>query len=250
MTLPQYTTLCARVENYTTDQTVIGPLMTSKVWPHQCRLSLRKVLQNMQHESNTMTVTDNCVPPDMPLHAINWASKSCTEQQITLLIVCMRLPYIQNKFVFIQSLFGNVVTSEIDKYKVQHLRIESIITFTLPLLHKINSNIDMSNATLIILVNSFVEECFNGIFGQVHRALMTLSFFAQMYIIAYVESPMRVKFYQHVVENFNRRLETANKELTISCNIPHNLITHMDLWAEHNPFSTADFMQTFKSMCI
>jgi len=250
MTIPQYSTLCARVENYTMNQAVIGPLMTSKVWPQQCRLSLRKVLQTMRHESNTMTVVDNCVPPDMPLHAINWASKSCTEQQITLLIVCMQLPYVQNKFVFIQSLFGNVVTSEIDKYKVQHLRIESIITFTLPLLHKINSNIDMSNATLIILVNRFIEECFNGIFGQVHRALMTLSFFAQMYIIAYVESPMRVKFYQHIVENFNRRLETANKDLTISCNIPHNLITHMDLWAEKNSFSTADFLQTFKTMCI
>jgi len=250
ITIPQYSTLCARVENYTMNQTVVGPLMTSKVWPHQCRLSLRKVLQTMQHENNTMTVIDNCVPPDMPLHAISWASKSCTEQQITLLIVCMQSSYMMNKFAFIQSLFGGVVTSEIDKYKVQHLRIESIIAFTLPLLHKINGNIDMSNTTLITLVNRFVEECFNGIFGQVHRALMTLSFFTQMYIIAYVESPMRVKFYQHIVENFNRRLETANKGLTISCNIPHNLITNMDFWAQHNPFSAADFLQTFKTMCI
>jgi len=250
ITIPQYSTLCVRVENYTMNQAVTGPLMTSKVWPRQCRLSLRKVLQNMQHESKTLPLADNCVPPDLPLHAINWASKSCTEQQIMLLVVCMQSSFVKNKYAFIQSLFGAVVTSEIDKYKVQHLRMESIIAFTLPLLHKINNNIDMANNTLIILVNRFVEECFNGIFGQVHRTLMTVSFFAQMYIIAYVEPPMRVKFYQQIVENFNRRLETANKELTISCNIPHNLITNMDFWAQHNPFSTPDFFHTFKTMCI
>jgi len=250
ISIPQYSTLCTNVENYTLSQMATGSLLTSKVWPRQCRLSLRKVLQSMEFEKKSSSTINDCIPPDMPLHAITWGSKSSTEQQITLLIVCIQPAYIQNKFEFINSLFGGVVTRDIDAYRVQHLRIQSIIAFTMPLLQKINNNIDMTNTTLIILVNRFVEECFNGIFGQVHRTLMTLSFFAQMYIIAYLEPQMRLKFYQQIVETFNRRLETANKELTISCNIPHNLITNMDFWTQHNIFSTVDFFQTFKTMCI
>ena len=248
--IPEYTALCTNVENYTLTQMTTGSLMTSKVWPRQCRMSLRKVLHSLQHEKKTAATPDDCIPPDMPIHPIVWVSKSSTEQQITLLIVCIQPAYIQNKFAFIHSLFGGVVTQDIDVYKVQHLRIQSIITFTLPLLQKINNNVDMANITLINLVNRFVEECFNGIFGQVHRTLMTLSFFAQMYLIAYLEAPMRLKFYQQTVETFNRRLEASNKELTISCHIPHNLITNMDFWSQNNTFSTADFFQTFKTMCI
>ena len=248
--IPQYTTLCANVENYTLTQMALGPLMTSNVWPRQCRMSLRKVLQSLHHEKGSLSATNDCIPPDMPIHAITWASKSSTEQQITLLIVCIQPACIENKCAFITSLFGGVVTKDIDVYKVQHLRIQSIIAFTMPLLQKISNNIDMANSVLVVLVNRFVEECFNGIFGQVHRTLMTLSFFAQMYILAYLEPPMRLKFYQQIVQTFNRRLEVSNKELTISCNIPHNLITNMDYWTKNNTFSTAEFFMTFKTMCI
>jgi len=79
---------------------------------------------------------------------------------------------------------------------------------------------------------------------------MTLSFFTQMYVIAYLEMPMRLKFYQHIVETFNRRLETSNKELTLSCNIPHNLEANMEFWTKNNQFSTAGFEYVLKAMCI
>lgn len=255
MHIPQYDTLRDRVENYTKDRESAGSLMLCVEWPRQCRVSLRQVLKTMRHTDKAVVTqqpanTSDYIPPDMPLQPANWATKSSTEQQITLLIICIQTGYIEAKSVFITSLFGNIVTADIDDYTVKHHRIQAIITVTLPLLHKINNNIDLTNDKLVILINHFVEECFNGIFGTVHRTLMTLSFFTQMYIIAYLETPMRLKFYQHTVATFNRRLEADNKELTISCNMPHNLIANMDYWAKKNSFSTTDLFAIFKTMCV
>jgi len=115
---------------------------------------------------------------------------------------------------------------------------------------EISNNIDMANTTLVLLINRFVDECFSVIFGQVHKTLMTLSFLAQMYVIVYLEMPMRLKFYQHIVETFNRHLETSNKEPTLLCNIPHNLEANMEFWAENNEFSAAGFEYVFQAMCI
>jgi len=250
MSIPQYGSLCLHVENFRNGRETATPLMVSSEWPRQCRMSLRRVLKTLQHEQKVVSPTHDYVPPDMPTHAAPWASKSSTEQQITLLITCMQSVYLPDKHAFITSLFGNIVTVDIDKYAVKHHRLQGIVTATTPLLQKISNNIDMTNARLITLINRFVEECFNGIFGNVHQMLMTLSFFAQMYVIAYLEAPMRLKFFQHTIEIFNRRLESNNKELTISCNIPHNLITNMDFWAKNNLFSTADFFHIFKAMCV
>jgi len=64
-----------------------------------------------------------------------------------------------------------------------------------PVVQKISNNINMTNARLITLTNRFVKECFNRIFGNVHQMLMTLSFSAQMYVMVYLEMPMRLKFF-------------------------------------------------------
>jgi len=61
-------------------------LMVSSEWPRQCRMSLRRVLKTLQHEQKVVSPTHDYVPPDMPTHAAPWASKSSTEQQITVLI--------------------------------------------------------------------------------------------------------------------------------------------------------------------
>jgi len=251
MSIPQYVVLSDKVNNFVQDRQVALPLMSSEQWPRQCRVSLRKLLQGLQLEHNATAQLDNeNIPPDMPLHAVAWASKSSTEQQVTLLVVSIKLEYLPTKYDFITSMFGNIMTAEIDKYVVKHTRLQGIVGATISLLQKISNNIDLANTTLITLLHRFIEECFSGIFGHVHRALMTLSFFAQMYIMAYLEVPMLIKFYHHTVETFNRRLETSNKELTLSCNIPHNLDANMDFWAKHNQFSTAEFHIVFKTMCI
>ena len=251
MSIPQYAVLSAKVNNCEEDRQVALSLMSSEQWPRQCRVSLRKLLQDLQLQRNIATPSENeNIPPDMPLNLVAWASKSSTEQQVTLLVVSMKLDYMPNKYDFITAMFGNIVTAEIDKYVVKHTRLQSIINSTISLLHKISNNIDLANTTLIALLHRFTDHCFNGIFGQVHRALMTLSFFAQMYIMAYLEVPMRIKFYHHTVQTFNRRLENSNKELTLSCNIPHNLDANMEYWAKQNPFSTAEFRVIFKTMCI
>jgi hypothetical protein len=251
MSIPQYTALSAKVNNYEQDRQAALSLMSSEQWPRQCRVSLRKLLQDLQLEHNTTTPSENeNIPPDMPVNTVAWASKSSTEQQVALLIVSIKSDYLRAKYDFITSMFGNIVTAEIDKYVVKHTRLQGIISSTTSLLQKISNNIDLTNSTLITLLHRFTDECFNGIFGQVHRALMTLSFFAQMYLMAYLEAPMRIKFYYHTVQTFNRRLESSNKELTLSCNIPHNLDANMEYWAKHNPFSTAEFRPVFKAMCI
>jgi len=253
MNMPQYTALCAKVENYVQDRQEAVSLMSSNEWPRQCRLSLRTTLKSLRRENqmaDTVSPGNENIPPDLPIHPVAWASKSSTEQQVTLLIISLQPQYINNKFDFITSLFGNIVNQDVSTYVIKHTRIQGMISMTISLLHKISNNIDMSNDALLLLINRFVEECFSGIFGQVHRTLMTLSFFAQMYIIAYVEMPMRLRFYQHTVEIFNRRLELGNKELTLSCNIPHNLEANMDFWAKHNHFGTTEFSLVFKGMCI
>jgi len=253
MNIPQYTMLCAKVENYVQDRQEASSLIASSEWPRQCRLSLRATLKSLrqQHQLAAVASPENeDMPPDLPIHQVAWASKSSTEQQVTLLIISLQPQYFSNKLDFITSLFGSIVTQDVNAYVIKHTRIQGMISMTISLLHKISNNIDMSNAALLVLINRFIEECFNGIFGQVHRTLMTLSFFAQMYVIAYVEMPMRLRFYQHTVEIFNRRLELSNKELTLSCNIPHNLEANMDFWAKNNPFATAEFSQVFKGMCI
>ena len=251
MSIPQYASLCTKVENYVQDRQVATSLMSSSQWPRQCRVSLRKVLEGLKHDHRTTASPESeYVLPDMPIHAVAWASKSSTEQKVTLLIMSIRPEYLPHKFEFITSLFGSIVTKEVDLYTVKHTRIQGIISTTVCLLQKLSNNIDMANTTLLLLINRFVEECFSGIFGQVHRTLMTLSFFTQMYVIAYLEMPMRLKFYQHIVETFNRRLETSNKELTLSCNIPHNLEANMEFWAKNNQFSTAGFEYVLKAMCI
>jgi hypothetical protein len=253
MNLPQYALLCDKVENYVQERPETVSPMSSNEWSRQCRLSLRTKLKSLRREHQLTAAvspeTEN-MPPDLPIHPVAWASKSSTEQQVTLLIISLQPQYLDNKFDFITSLFGKIVNETVNTYVIKHTRIQGMITMTISLFHKISNNIDMSNSTLLLVINRFIEECFNGIFGQVHRTLMTLSFFAQMYVIAYVEMPMRIRFYQHTVEIFNRRLELSNKELTLSCNIPHNLEANMDFWAKNNHFSTTEFAHVFKGMCI
>ena len=252
MSMPQYASLCSKVENYVQDGQSAAGLMSSNQWPRKCRLSLRAALKNLKlgQKLAGMSAENENMPPDLPIHAVAWASKSSTEQQVTLLIISIQPVYLRQKFAFINSLFGNIVHNDVDTYIIKHNRIQGVISATMPLLHKISTNIDMSNVALLTVVNRFTEECFSGIFGQVHQSLMTLSFFAQMYVIAYLEVPMRIKFYQHTVENFNRRLELSNKELTLSCNIPHNLEANMEFWAKNNQFATEQFSSVFKSMCV
>ena len=72
----------------------------------------------------------------MPIHAVAWASKSSTEQKVTLLIMSVRPAYISRKFAFITSLFGNIVTQDADSYTVKHTRIQGIISTTMCLLQK------------------------------------------------------------------------------------------------------------------
>ena len=115
---PAYNALCVNVENYTHNQETARPLLASNEWLRQCRMSLRSVLKTLQHEQKTSSPTNEYIPPDMPIHAVNWATKSSTEQQITLLIICMRSAHVSSKHVFITSLFGNVVTLDIDEYVV------------------------------------------------------------------------------------------------------------------------------------
>jgi len=116
ISIPQYSALCISVENYTHSQRTTGPLMVSNEWPRQCWMSLRQVFKTLQHEQKTSSPTNEYIPRNMLIHATSWASKSSTGQQITLLITCMQSVYMSSKHIFITSLFGNVVTLDIDEY--------------------------------------------------------------------------------------------------------------------------------------
>jgi len=137
MSIPHYALLCTKVENYLQDRQVATSLMSSSQWPRQCRVSLQKVLQSLKHEHQTTASPESeYVLPDMPIQAVAWASKSSTEQKVTLLIMSVRPAYISRKFAFITSLFGNIVTQDADSYTVKHTRIQGIISTTMCLLQK------------------------------------------------------------------------------------------------------------------
>ena len=253
MLIPTYSTLCESVMNYAKNDTV-GKKSIGSDSIHggrMCRLSLRAArTMCLKDETRQITLSDDHIPPDMPIKHALWAARSSTEQQIILLITCIQNAYIASKHEFVTLLFGPVLEISIDQYTVKPHRILALATACIPILHKINNNVDSSNSDFVVLMNRFVEETFKGVFGDVHKTLMTLSFFAQIYVICYLETPMRLSFYQHVVSHFNRRLESNNKELTISTNIPPNLTANMDFWAKRNLFSTEQFRQIFASVCI
>ena len=253
MSIPTYSVLCENVINYAKNDAV-GKKYIGSDSVHggrMCRLSLRAArTMCLKDETRQISLGDDHIPPDMPIQYALWAAKSSTEQQIILLIVCIQHTYIASKYEFVTLLFGPVLGTSIDQYTVKPHRILALATACMPILHKINNNVDSTNTDFVVLMHSFVEETFKGVFGNVHKTLMTLSFFAQIYVICYLETPMRLSFYQHVVSHFNRRLESNNKELTISTNIPPNLTANMDFWAKRNLFSTEQFRQIFASVCI
>jgi len=216
-----------------------------------CRPSLTRILA--QHKKNKINAGggyDEYIPPDMPLNEVCWTSKSSTEQQIILLIICVRPQYITSRHAFMTSLYGNVAREEIDMYSVKPQRMQSIIDVTMPILQKINNNIDCSRVQLKTIINSFTESCFKGIFGDKHKTILTFPFFVQMYIIAYLERSMQAKFYQTIITAFNRRLEHVNKELSIATYMPQNLIENMDFWCTNNMFSVSDIYPIFHNVCI
>ena len=217
----------------------------------QSRPSLTAILE--LQKKHTIAGTggyDACIPPDMPLNEVCWLSKSSAQQQIILLIICIRPMYIESRHVFITSLFGNVTRPEIDGYTVKAQRMQPIIDATLPILQKINANVDFSNAELRTTIHSFTESCFKGIFGEAHKSILTLPFFVLMYIIAYLEPPMQAKFYQSVVAAFNRRLEHTNKDLTIPTYMSQNLVENMTFWCTREHFSVADISSVLQTVCI
>ena len=217
----------------------------------QCRPSLTRILeQQKKNKINDSAGYAEYIPPDMPLNEINWTSKSSTEQQIVLLIICIQPLYITSRHAFISSLYGNVARQEIDAYTVKPQRMQSIIDVTLPILQKINNNVDCSRGTLKTIISSFTESCFKGIFGDTHKNIWTFPFFVQMYIIAYLERPMQAKFYHSIITAFNRRLEHVNKELTIATYMSQNLIENMTFWCSQNMFSVADIHPIFQTVCI
>ena len=253
LSIPTYTTLCDSVMNYSQhDQQSNKYTDTGSVHGgRMCRLSLRAARTVcLKNNSHPISLDNDHIPPDMPVYHALWTAKSSTEKQIILLIICIQTPYIGSKYEFITLLFGPVLGHTIDQYTVKPHRIPALAEVCAPILQKINNNVDSTNNSFVVLMHRFVEEAFKGIFGDVHKTLMTLSFFAQIYVICYLETPMRLNFYQHTVASFNRRLESKNKELTISTSIPHNLITNMDYWAKRNQFSTQDFHHIFTAVCI
>jgi len=244
-----YSVLCDDVCNFGKKKIINQGVVAKKIW--KCRPSLTKILEQqnkMRIQSNDGQ--DQHIPPDMPLNLVVWSSKSSTEQQIILLIICLQQKYIESRHAFLTTLFGNVTRKEIDMYTVKPHRMQSIVDVTMSILQKINNNVDTSRIELTTLINSFTESCFKGVFGESHRSIMTFPFFVQMYIIAYLERPIQAKFYQESVTTFNRRLEFINKELTIATYIPQNLIENMEYWCNNNQFSTFNIQPIFRIMCV
>jgi len=137
MNMPQYTALCAKVENYVQDRQEAVSLMSSNEWPRQCRLSLRTTLKSLRRENqmaDTVSPGNENIPPDLPIHPVAWASKSSTEQQVTLLIISLQPQYLNNKFDFITTLFGNIVNQDVNTYVIKHTRIQGMIFMTMSLL--------------------------------------------------------------------------------------------------------------------
>ena len=175
---PQYSALYISVENYTHSQRTTGPLMVSNEWPRQCWMSLRQVFKTLQHEQKNQLAHQR-------IHSA-WYADSC--HQLGVKIVHRAANYIVHHSYTVgihvqQTRFHHVLVWQrgdtgYRRIRCEHHRIQGIVTITTPWLQKISNNIDMTNAQLITLINRFVEEFFNGFFGNVHQMLMTLSFSA------------------------------------------------------------------------
>jgi len=211
----------------------------------RCRLSLTMLRETVLTGRNKLVNSDDTssisqndkMLLDLPLNMELWATKSSTEKQIILLIVSIQNNFITSKYSLINSLFGKVLAESIDTCVVSPARMQQITKYTMQILPKINNNIDMSNTDLINMLEQFSQDCFAGVFGVLQQDLMTMSFIAQMYIIAYIDTCAQHAFYKDVVSFFNNRIQNIHKELLVSEYVSPQLISNMNAWNSKHKFS-------------
>jgi len=224
----------------------------------KCRPSLtliREMVLNsrnkeLEYSTGQSLGGDDKILVDIALNNEVWLTKSATEKQIILLIVSMDGGKIDGKYKFIERLFGDAVDASVDLCVVASSRMLQIAKHTILVMSKINNNVDMSDANLLKLMDQFSQDCFSGIFGILQQELMTVSFFVQMYIVAYINADIQALFYREVVFSFNKKIQNVHRELCISEYVSPQLLSNMAVWTTKHEFSQDCFAAIFSTITI
>ena len=190
------------------------------------------------------------MPCDLPLSQETWGGYSCAQQQVVLFLASVRLDCIHQK----ESHMGLVVpTKGRLTFASYHTPPNSGTQITGPvstMLLRVGEAMDLNKLEMCVVARQFAEICFGGVFGNMQIQTMTIVFYVQMYLIAFMHKDTRLQCYFSVVDNFNKRIPHALQHLMLPEYIPHTLTERMHTYSTEHPMPLFVVEQILRPLCV
>lgn len=225
--------------------------------PMMCRASMFQVQQTLllydRHEFRThaqQVQTYSELPCDLPVGVDVWGGYSCAQQQIVLLLGSVRLDAIEHKETHVAMVIPDRGRMSFDAYCTPKSKSEAVVASISGLLLRVGASVDTQKLETCTLIHSFVEACFESVFGGSQMAIMTTVFHVQMYLIAFLDTATRASCYCVVVANFNSRIHKTKEHMMLPEYLPHTLCENMQQFSARNKLPHVVVEEILKPLCV
>lgn len=243
------------IDKTTTDDT---PGSIASVETLVCRLSMFELQRRLkkfdlqEQRARTAGTTHALVdmPCDLPIGAEAWGKYSCAQQQVVLLLASVRLDAIDDKDIHVALVVSGRDRLSFTHYTTPKSKCDVVAAAVCVLMLRIGEVVDMHKLAIYTLMGTFVEACFEGVFGSSQLEIMTTVFQLQLYLIAFLAPAMRANCYNIIVAVFNSRISRNKAHMCLPEYIPHTLCTNMDAFSLDNKLPHIIVNQVLNPLCV